>query len=155
MDARLSRLRQALEDSEWQLLMRKTGSDLSLPFDAPDRIDALLADADEETVELLAKCESILDEAPALAGEEPANDALVFIFEVDSVELGHFLGSLRRNGFRTATVEGAQATVHVWLDASTDHEFFTMKETVRSLFEMSRIARGRNPKGHRLHRLEC
>lgn len=149
MDPRLRRLREALDEAEWRLLMRKTAGGLRLPFDAPEEIDALLADADDATIELLARCESILDQPPAAGGDVQGADALVFIFDLDSLELGHFLGSLRRNGFRASTIEGAQATVHVWLDATTDHEFFQMKETVRSLFEFSRMARGRNPKGRR------
>lgn len=153
MDARLERLRAALEDSEWELLMHRTGGGSRMPFDAPEQIDALLASADDATVELFAKCEMILEEAPAAQSGTPHEDSLVYVFDLDALELGHFLGSLRRNGFRTATVEGAQATVHVWLDATTDQEFFLLKETVRSLYEFTRLARGRNPKGRRLHSL--
>ncbi|MDA8344545.1 MAG: hypothetical protein M0Z66_03585 [Thermaerobacter sp.] len=152
MDPRVVRLRVALDDAEWQHLQRLTQGD-RLPFDEADRIDALIADADDQAIELLAKCESILQEAPEQPNvdAERREDMLVYSFDPDAAELAHFLGSLRRNGFNASTVEGEQATVHIWIGAATDQEFFHLKETVRSLYEFTRVSRGRNPKGWRLH----
>lgn len=152
MDQRASRLRAALDEAEWQRLQRLTQGD-ALPFDEADRIDALLADADDQAIELLAKCEMILQEAPEQPNgpSERHEHMLTYTFDPDAAELGHFLGSLRRNGFTASTVEGAKATVHVFIGAATDQEFFHLKETVRSLYEFTRVSRGRNPKGRRLH----
>ncbi len=152
MDPRLFRLRAALDDAEWRRLQALMHEG-RLPFDEADRIDALIAIADDQAIELLAKCESILEEAPEQPNTEAERreDMLVYSFDPDAAELAHFLGSLRRNGFQASTVEGAQATVHIFIGAATDQEFFHLKETVRSLYEFTRVSRGRNPKGHRLH----
>lgn len=150
MDPSTLRLRAALNDAEWQCLQRLTDGG-QLPFDSADRIDALLADADDQAIELLAKCESILHQTPEQPQAERREETLVYAFDPDGAELPHFLGSLRRNGFASSTVEGAQATVHIWIGAATDHEFFHLRETVRSLYEFTRVSRGRNPKGRRLH----
>jgi hypothetical protein len=152
VDRRAVRLRSALDDVEWLKLQQLTHGG-RLPFDEADRIDALIADADDQMIELLAKCEMILQEAPEQpdADAERREDMLVYSFDPDAAELVHFLGSLRRNGFQASTVEGVQATVHVWIGGATDQEFFHLKETVRSLYEFTRVSRGRNPKGRRLH----
>ena len=149
---RRERLQAALSDDEWRELMSLVPDAASLPFDQPEQLDGLIATADDPLMELLIKCQAVLeaDLPPELPA--PRTDAmLVFEFEPASKELEHFLGSLRRNGFHATTLEGAQATVHVFLDGVTDQEFFHLKETVRSLHEFARMALGRNPKGRRLH----
>ncbi len=149
---RLARLRTALSDDEWRELWRLLPDGGPLPFDHPEQLDGLIATADDRAVELLIKCQAMLDAALQPAVPPARTDAtLVFAFEPASRELEHFLGSLRRNGFQATTLEGVEATVHVYLDGVTDQEFFHLKETVRSLYEFTRTALGRNPKGRRLH----
>jgi len=149
---RFERLRAELSEGEWQHLCRLAPDGPARLFDRPDRLDHLLATADDDAMELLIKCQSVLDADLEPAPAAPRADAtLVFAFEPASKELEHFLGSLRRNGFRATTLEGVEATVHVYLDGVTDQEFFHLKETVRSLYEFTRMALGRNPKGRRLH----
>ncbi len=149
---RLQRLRQALSEEEWLELWRLVPEGGTLPFDHPEQLDGLIASADDGAMELLIKCQALLeaDLQPAVPPTR-SNATLVFAFEPASKELDHFLGSLRRNGFQATTLEGVEATVHVYLDGVTDQEFFHLKETVRSLYEFTRMAAGRNPKGRRLH----
>ncbi len=149
---RLARLRAALSDDEWRDLGRLLPVGGPLPFDHPEQLDGLIATADDRAVELLIKCQALLDaELQPAVPPSRADATLVFAFEPASKELDHFLGSLRRNGFQATTLEGVEATVHVYLDGVTDQEFFHLKETVRSLYEFTRMALGRNPKGRRLH----
>ncbi len=149
---RLQRLREALSEDEWHELERLVPEGATLPFDHPDKLDRLIADADDRMMELLIKCQAVLEADLPPAAPAPRTDAtLVFTFEPASKELEHFLGSLRRNGFQATTLEGIEATVHVYLDGVTDQEFFYLKETVRSLYEFTRLALGHNPKGRRLH----
>lgn len=145
-------LRGALSDDEWHELRRLVPDGGPLPFDHPEQLDGLIAIADDRGIELLIKCQTLLEADLQPAVPASRTDAtLVFAFEPDSKELEHFLGSLRRNGFHATTLEGVEATVHVFFDGVTDQEFFHLKETVRSLYEFTRLALGRNPKGRRLH----
>ena len=146
------RLRRALTDEEWQEFVRLMPDGQPLPFDHPERLDDLIACADDEDMELLIKCQALLEaDLPPAAPASRTDLRLVFTFEPASRELEHFLGSLRRNGFTATVLEGDEATVHVYLDGVTDQEFFYLKETVRSLYGFTRMALGRNPKGRRLH----
>lgn len=152
MDRR-EQLRKALDDDEWLELGRLLPDGGLLPFDHPEQLDGLIATADDRAMELLIKCQALLEaELPPDLPASRADAMLVYTFETSSRELEHFLGSLRRNGFAATTLEGAEvATVHVYLDGVTDQEFFHLKETVRSLYEFTRTALGRNPRGRRLH----
>ncbi len=146
------RLRPALSDEEWQELVRLMPDGQPLPFEHPERLDDLIAAADDKVVELLIKCQALLEvDLPLATPAVRTDQRLVFTFEPASRELEHFLGSLRRNGFTATLLEGPEATVHVYLDGVTDQEFFHLKETVRSLHEFTRMALGHNPKGRRLH----
>ncbi len=149
---RLQRLREALSEQEWLELGRLVPEGATLPFDHPEQLDGLIAKADDGAMELLIKCQALLNaDLPPAIPPARTDATLVFAFEPESRELDHFLGSLRRNGFQATTLEGVEATVHVYLDGVTDQEFFHLKETVRSLYEFTRMALGRNPKGRRLH----
>ena len=149
---RLRRLQAALSVDEWRDLRQLVPDGAPLPFDQPEQLDSLIAVADDRLMELLIKCQAVLEaDAPADLPAPRTDATLVFAFEPASKELNHFLGSLRRNGFQATTLEGVEATVHVYLDGVTDQEFFHLKETVRSLYEFTRTAIGRNPKGRRLH----
>lgn len=149
---RLGFLRRELSEQEWRDLMALAPEGGLPPFDRPAELDLLIATADDGALELLIKCQALLEaEFPEDAAPERQDTTLVFAFEPASRELEHFLGSLRRNGFTAATLEGAKAIVYVYLDGVTDQEFFHLKETVRSLYEFTRTALGRNLKGRRLH----
>lgn len=151
----LDRLREALPEEEFRLLMEATDDGRLLPFgpEAVDEEEVLLMDADDDVLDLLAQCSAIIgEEATATRSGLPAlpTERLCFTFSEGGPELDHFLGSLQRNGFTATTLESGEFYVFVYLESLSDHDFFTHKETLKSLYELSSVAKGKMPKGRRL-----
>lgn len=150
-------LRERLCGSEFRTLMGLTDEGRRLPFgpDGESALEPLLLVADEDTVDLLTKCEHILEQCrlPVEADGSPraAEERLLFEFEEHAPELAHFLGSLRQNGFATSAVEGQTVTVWVYIEAESDSDFYRKKDMVRSFLEIAKVARGRNLGGRRLY----
>lgn len=149
-------LKQHLHGSEFRTLMGITDEGRRLPFgpEGESAVEPLLLDADDDTVDLLTKCEHILQESrlPLEAADPPApQERLLFQFEEHAPELPHFLGSLRQNGFDTSAVEGQTVTVWVYIQAESDSDFYRKKDMVRSFLEIAKVAKGRYLGGHRLY----
>lgn len=127
----------------------------SIPFGPKlgDALDMLILEADDDQLELLMKCASLLEpEASALPPEEPpAVSHHVFTFLAGAPELRHFLGSLRQNGYSVTVVEGPTVAVHVWLEERTESEAFQKRMLLSALLDLTRTVRGRNPKGRRVY----
>lgn len=147
--------------------LTRNGRRLPFGPDSEAALERLLLEADDEDLELLIKCQSALESLPLDPGRsldsgsasaanlepfgkdpddldphwEPVRpsprDRLRFHFDYDSQVLSPFLVSLRRNGFRTVTVESeTEVDVFVALGGSTDLEVFREMELVKSLFEI-------------------
>lgn len=151
----LDLLRAALSPEDYEALLEATQGGERLPFgpQSAEIRDTLLLTADESLLEVFALCEEILGKET----EEPAPPAptfrerVVFTFEGTGPQLDHFLGSLRQNGFQSSTLEAGEVWVHVYLAAGSDLDFHRRMETLRSLYELSSLGRGRIPKGRRLY----
>lgn len=152
-------LRQGLSSSHFDLLMRLTDGGRCLPIgdDAEARTEAMLLHGGDEAIELLMEVQRLigtpgLEPAPDLEPEPaPTRERLTFSFDIGSRQMEHFLGSLKRNGFESLVVEATVAHVYVYLYASSDYDFFHQRAIVASLLELSKLANGKNPKGHRLY----
>lgn len=152
----LDRLHKELGDVDFRRLMEATGGGRHLPFGpgAREAEASVLMDADEDLLDILARCEDILDSADdAVDARAPAvlSESLCFSFEEAGPELEHFLGSLQKNGFPATTVTEGEVHVFVRLEGVSDLEFFRLRETLHSLHEIASVARGKLPKGRRLY----
>ena len=149
----LEMLRRGLSASQFDLLMRLTDGGRRLPVgdDAEDCMEAMLLQGGDDAIELLMEMERLIGTPGPESEPVTTRDRLVFSFDVGSAEMEHFLGSLQRNGFESLVVEAALAHVYVYIYAKSDHDFFHQRSVVASLLEVSKLASGKNPKGHRLY----
>ena len=154
----LLRLRRALNANEYQSLRRLAGGPVQRAFDGRgEAADRILLTADDEDMELLMKCQRALRQDREREGDEAAmprldpgarRPRLSFAFEGDSQELGPFLASLRRNGFRTMSLEGVGAvTVIVEVHGTSDLEVVQTMALASSLRELVARAAGHTLRG--------
>ena len=156
LDAPL-RLRRALSAAEYRRLRRLAGGPVHLAFDAhAEVVDRVLLAAGDDDMELLIKCQRALrhdgepeGDAAAASPLEPARPPrLSFAFEDDSRELGPFLASLRRNGFRAVSLEGGGAvTVIVEVHGTSDLEVVQAMALASSLRDLVARAAGHTLRG--------
>lgn len=151
----LDRLREELDARDYRILMEVTDGGRLLPFgpQAAEVEALLLAEADDSVIDILAQCERIIGEdadRPAPRPPALACERICFTFPDGGPEVDHFLASLQRNGFASTALESGEVHVFVYLECLSDLEFFRSKETLKSLYELSSVARGRMPKGRRM-----
>jgi hypothetical protein len=129
------------------------GRDVPFGPNLGDDLDVLIMEADDDEMELLMKCASLLEpeasDLPPVA--PPPVSHHVFTFLQGAPELGHFLGSLRQNGYTVSVVDGPTVAVHVWLEERTENEAFQKRMLLSALLDLTRMVRGRNPKGRRVY----
>lgn len=150
-----------------RLLLEAGDEDLELLIKCQDSLESLLASAAQSAgtrpVHGLASDVAGRIADPSEPGDGPLpdldwepqrpspRDRLHFHFDMESRILGPFLASLRRNGFRTVTVESAEEVdVFVALGGSTDLEVVREMELVQSLLEIVHMTATRSVKGRRL-----
>jgi hypothetical protein len=118
-------------------------------------LEALLARAGDEEMELLIKCCSVLElEAePVPAGPARAlpDERLRFAFDPMARDLEMFLTTLERNGLDSVVVEtGHEVVVFVTIVADTDLEFRREVDRVHGLREIARSVRVTRLRGRRV-----
>jgi len=152
-EAALERLLLVAEDEDLELLI-KCQSALETLASPPGAADAF--GAGDPFVPARDLAGTAADDLAALEGvlappRPSPRDRLHFRFEVDSRVLMPFLASLRRNGFRTVTVESAaEVDVFVALAGGTDLEVVRQMDLVQSLLEIVRETVTRTVRGRRL-----
>ncbi len=154
----LEALRQALDSRAFNRLLALTDHGRRWPFgdDGEEICDSLLLDADEDTVELLLRCQEILgmDAPPTLTLDLPeppvTTEYLSYDFDGEGPLLDHFLGSLRQNGLPAVAVEQGGVRVIVTVATTSPYEAFQVRQMVQELHRLSKLALGRPMRGHRL-----
>ncbi len=154
----LDRLQASLDAPSFARLLALTDQGRRWPFgqDGEECCDALLLEADEDTVELLLRCQLILGEsepaAVSLDVSEPAATTEQLRYEFDGAGplVDHFLGSLRQNGLPAVAVEQGGVQVIVSVTSTSCYEAFQLRQMVQELHRVSKLAVGRPVRGRRL-----
>lgn len=154
----LDRLRLVLDGRSLDRLLTLTEQGRRWPFgeQGEETCDDLLLEADEETVELLLRCQLILgeEEVAGAALELPnlpaTTEYLRYEFDATGPQLDHFLGSLRQNGLSAVAVEQGGVEVIVTVTSTSPYEAFQVRQMVQELHRLAKLAIGRPLRGRRL-----